>query len=142
MLQGHKNSVISVAPSPQGELFATGSGDLRARIWRYVFLGLVSLHYANLGLDTGPIQDSCACDGTISKAVVSHGVLFLLMGHIVVSRVFWISRSCLQQYAQCGPAIAARLSHNALGTILLWCSISTVSAIYTVIPCFLDGYKW
>jgi hypothetical protein len=27
-------AVISVAPSPQGELFATGSGDLRARIWR------------------------------------------------------------------------------------------------------------
>lgn len=52
MLQGHKNSgntksdvvlasenlisatVISVAPSPQGGLFATGSGDMRARIWR------------------------------------------------------------------------------------------------------------
>ena len=55
MLQGHKNSgelkamwyikmsvplttitfkVISVAPSPQGELFATGSGDMRARIWK------------------------------------------------------------------------------------------------------------
>ena len=57
MLQGHKNSgmisstltpllllrkslivsiVISVAPSPTGELFATGSGDMRARIWRFV----------------------------------------------------------------------------------------------------------
>lgn len=37
MLQGHKNSVISVAPSPaRGGLFATGSGDMRARIWRYV----------------------------------------------------------------------------------------------------------
>jgi glucose repression regulatory protein TUP1 len=39
MLQGHKNSVISVAPSPQllnnGGLFATGSGDMRARIWSY-----------------------------------------------------------------------------------------------------------
>ena len=53
MLQGHKNSgtfcvigglrilliivhnvVISVAPSPKGELFATGSGDMRARIWK------------------------------------------------------------------------------------------------------------
>ncbi|KAK8213225.1 general transcription repressor [Zalaria obscura] len=34
MLQGHKNSVISVAPSPaRGGLFATGSGDMRARIW-------------------------------------------------------------------------------------------------------------
>lgn len=30
------NSVISVAPSPKGELFATGSGDMRARIWRSV----------------------------------------------------------------------------------------------------------
>jgi glucose repression regulatory protein TUP1 len=55
MLQGHKNSgklwtmlpsktllihrtflVISVAPSPTGQLFATGSGDLRAKIWRLV----------------------------------------------------------------------------------------------------------
>ena len=57
MLQGHKNSgkrdnsfeiqtiadiavaVISVAPSPtrdaHGGLFATGSGDMKARIWRY-----------------------------------------------------------------------------------------------------------
>jgi len=35
MLQGHKNSVISVAPSPIGTLFATGSGDMKARIWRY-----------------------------------------------------------------------------------------------------------
>jgi glucose repression regulatory protein TUP1 len=35
MLQGHKNSVISVAISPQGTYFATGSGDYRARIWSY-----------------------------------------------------------------------------------------------------------
>jgi len=42
MLQGHKNSVISVAPSPvptpTGGLFATGSGDMRARIWSYTRL--------------------------------------------------------------------------------------------------------
>lgn len=30
------SAVISVAPSPQGNLFATGSGDMRARIWRLV----------------------------------------------------------------------------------------------------------
>lgn len=35
MLQGHKNSVISVAISPNGACFATGSGDCRARIWSY-----------------------------------------------------------------------------------------------------------
>ncbi|KAI7869368.1 WD40-repeat-containing domain protein, partial [Spinellus fusiger] len=36
MLQGHKNSVISVAISPAGRpMFATGSGDNRARIWSY-----------------------------------------------------------------------------------------------------------
>lgn len=29
-------TVISVAPSPSGGLFATGSGDMRARIWRSV----------------------------------------------------------------------------------------------------------
>jgi glucose repression regulatory protein TUP1 len=35
MLQGHKNSVISVAlnPNPQTPMFATGSGDFRARCW-------------------------------------------------------------------------------------------------------------
>ncbi|KAF9991698.1 hypothetical protein BGZ79_004119, partial [Entomortierella chlamydospora] len=31
----HKNSVISVALSPTGTYFATGSGDTRARIWSY-----------------------------------------------------------------------------------------------------------
>ena len=41
MLQGHKNSVISVAvangkPLGEGyEVFATGSGDCRARIWKF-----------------------------------------------------------------------------------------------------------
>ncbi|KAL0075532.1 hypothetical protein J3Q64DRAFT_1775489 [Phycomyces blakesleeanus] len=36
MLQGHKNSVISVATSPgRRPMFATGSGDNRARIWSY-----------------------------------------------------------------------------------------------------------
>ncbi|KAG1178660.1 hypothetical protein G6F70_002893 [Rhizopus microsporus] len=40
MLQGHKNSVISVAISPSGKpLFATGSGDNRARIWSYDSIG-------------------------------------------------------------------------------------------------------
>ena len=39
-LQGHRNSVISVAPSPNPHsgIFATGSGDSRARIWQYVAL--------------------------------------------------------------------------------------------------------
>jgi len=35
MLQGHNNSVISIALSPTGGMFATGSGDRKARIWRY-----------------------------------------------------------------------------------------------------------
>lgn len=37
MLQGHKNSVISVAVCPTGMIFATGSGDCRARIWSYTY---------------------------------------------------------------------------------------------------------
>ena len=48
--------VISVAPSPAGELFATGSGDMRARIWRYdaqailsFFLTLVLMHCTGMG---------------------------------------------------------------------------------------------
>ncbi len=35
VLQGHKNSVIAVAVAPVGGLFATGSGDMRARVWSY-----------------------------------------------------------------------------------------------------------
>lgn len=34
MLQGHKNSVISVDTNPSRPMFATGSGDFRARLWR------------------------------------------------------------------------------------------------------------
>jgi glucose repression regulatory protein TUP1 len=34
-LQGHKNSVISLAISPLPGVFATGSGDGRARIWSF-----------------------------------------------------------------------------------------------------------
>ncbi|KAH6896241.1 WD40-repeat-containing domain protein [Coprinopsis sp. MPI-PUGE-AT-0042] len=35
LLQGHKNSVISIDLSPAGGLLATGSGDWQARIWSY-----------------------------------------------------------------------------------------------------------
>ncbi|RXW13609.1 hypothetical protein EST38_g12249 [Candolleomyces aberdarensis] len=35
VLQGHKNSVISIDLSPVGNLLATGSGDWQARIWSY-----------------------------------------------------------------------------------------------------------
>ncbi|KAJ3192612.1 WD repeat-containing protein 38 [Irineochytrium annulatum] len=34
MLQGHKNSVIAIALAAQGGIFATGSGDMKVRIWR------------------------------------------------------------------------------------------------------------
>ena len=34
-LQGHKNSVISVAVSPVGSMLATGGGDCRARVWKW-----------------------------------------------------------------------------------------------------------
>ncbi|KAB8252371.1 WD40-repeat-containing domain protein [Aspergillus flavus] len=56
MLKGHENSVISVAPSPTGSLFATGSGDMSARIWRYILSYhsefALLLHYLlNLNLD-------------------------------------------------------------------------------------------
>ncbi|KAL1914353.1 uncharacterized protein VTP21DRAFT_8992 [Calcarisporiella thermophila] len=41
MLQGHKNSVISVAVSPKSgqPLFATGSGDCKAKVWAYTTPG-------------------------------------------------------------------------------------------------------
>lgn len=35
MLQGHKNSVVSVNLSPAGNVLATGSGDRQVRIWSY-----------------------------------------------------------------------------------------------------------
>ena len=44
-LQGHRNSVISVAPGPRTDIgiFATGSGDSRARIWRYVVWNMIEI---------------------------------------------------------------------------------------------------
>lgn len=35
MLQGHKNSVISIDLARSGGLLASGSGDCHARIWSY-----------------------------------------------------------------------------------------------------------
>lgn len=35
LLEGHSNSVISVAANPKTPLIATGSGDHRCRIWKY-----------------------------------------------------------------------------------------------------------
>lgn len=35
MLQGHKNSVISIDLAKSGGLLASGSGDCHARIWSY-----------------------------------------------------------------------------------------------------------
>ncbi|KAH6869411.1 transcriptional repressor rco-1 [Thelonectria olida] len=35
LVSDHKNSVISVASSPRGGYFATGSGHMQARIWSY-----------------------------------------------------------------------------------------------------------
>ena len=35
VLQGHKNSIISLSANPRKASFASGSGDHRARIWNY-----------------------------------------------------------------------------------------------------------
>ncbi|KAJ1565102.1 general transcription repressor [Cladochytrium tenue] len=45
-LRGHDNSIISLSLSSSGGLFATGSGDSRARIWR--------LSAASASAPTGP----------------------------------------------------------------------------------------
>lgn len=42
MLQGHRNSVISIGMSPAQPVFGTGSGDCRARIWKYDVTNLVA----------------------------------------------------------------------------------------------------
>lgn len=48
-------TVISVAPSPSGGLFATGSGDMRARIWRSVpFVVYISPQFSFLFSPPGP----------------------------------------------------------------------------------------
>ncbi|TPX40470.1 hypothetical protein SeMB42_g05988 [Synchytrium endobioticum] len=45
VLQGHKNSVISIALAPSGGLFATGSGDWKTRIWRLSVASNSSHHH-------------------------------------------------------------------------------------------------
>lgn len=57
-------TVISVAPSPSGGLFATGSGDMRARIWRSVLswclhLPTISFLFSPLGPDRIILFLSC-----------------------------------------------------------------------------------
>ncbi|KAJ5722146.1 vegetative incompatibility WD repeat protein [Penicillium malachiteum] len=38
ILYGHQNSVIAVAAGTTSKLFATGSGDMCVRVWRYIFI--------------------------------------------------------------------------------------------------------
>lgn len=66
MLQGHKNSVISVAISPTGACFATGSGDCRARIWSYANFATT----ATIVAPTAPASSSTA--STTSTSSLSH----------------------------------------------------------------------
>jgi WD40 repeat protein len=35
IISGHKNSVIKVATSPVEDMFATASGDMTMRLWKY-----------------------------------------------------------------------------------------------------------
>lgn len=75
MLQGHKNSVISVAPSPvQGGLFATGSGDMRARIWRFVlsehYIVFRSTNHILGSRDMTPLVDDCLRPSDMSKGML------------------------------------------------------------------------
>ena len=42
ILYGHKNSVIRVAADPTGESFATCSGDMKMRLWRYEEIAMVA----------------------------------------------------------------------------------------------------
>jgi WD40 repeat protein len=35
ILYAHKNSVMQVATSPPGNLFATASGDMTMKLWKY-----------------------------------------------------------------------------------------------------------
>ena len=59
MLQGHKNSVISIDLSPMGGLLATGSGDWQARICKsfshHVPFSLAKLLFFFAG-SYGPLQ--------------------------------------------------------------------------------------
>ena len=58
MLCGHKNSIISIASNSKKNLFATGSGDLKARVWKYDDV-------CKIDLSTYPIIN----DATISSPV-------------------------------------------------------------------------
>jgi hypothetical protein len=46
ILKGHKNSVIGIAADPTGRTFATASGDMKMRLWRYKEVDRVSdIHF-------------------------------------------------------------------------------------------------
>jgi WD40 repeat protein len=42
ILKGHKNSVICIAADPTGRTFATASGDMTMRLWRYEEINAVA----------------------------------------------------------------------------------------------------
>jgi WD40 repeat protein len=52
MLQGHKNSGISIDLSPLGGLLATGSEDGQARICKLSYGALLLLSFASQGATT------------------------------------------------------------------------------------------
>ena len=90
--------VISVAPSPAGNLFATGSGDMRARIWRLVINSML-FHSIEADITFFPTATDRIADETMEEAMAgARGEYWLafsedwreeyLAYHVVVRRIF------------------------------------------------------
>ncbi|KAJ3305677.1 general transcription repressor [Blyttiomyces sp. JEL0837] len=81
-LKGHANSIISVSLASVGGLFATGSGDTRARIWR------VSADRGVSGgiVPAGPHSAKHVRVGATPPGSVSGGVGMMQHGHVMQGR--------------------------------------------------------
>ena len=98
--------VISVAPSPRGELFATGSGDMRARIWRYV--GCLSFVLCReewaadaFLIDTLPI--GVEAGSSILRALGPSWGQIARVGASSDAQVIWCVSLWYRQYGKVGP---------------------------------------
>ena len=100
MLMVDCHLVISVAPSPQGELFATGSGDMRARIWKYV----------------------------PPRAMIHNQDISLICDLPQIFPISWMNRLFQIHWHGAGKRVAVvRAMHDIVHSAKIWCFISSIT---------------
>ena len=97
MLQGHKNSVISIDLSPMGGLLATGSGDWQARICKLLSCHAALYYCSSLHRELRSVATLKMCNTRLDVCMIY--VLFLLVVSTLSLISFSFSRfTCVYTY--------------------------------------------